>query len=351
MTTVREAKQIAKDWVEAEAPNIPNFRGAFLTGSILWKEDADPFPSTSDVDLVIVVDNNPDDPIFRGRLAQKNQLFKGIILETAASTFEKFSTPEQVLADFAYASHFSVTNFLFDPSGKLSEIQKVVRAHFAQKQWVVKRIEGARDFTLWSLNALQAGSIPDRMLALVFTFVGVTQIPVHADLKPPTGRKCGIVFLDVLQKYRKPYLHQSALELLGSNSMKRVDVERHLQDLSNAFDRTVEIARSPSLGDKVNKTTRSVVIDGAWEVINAGFHREAMSWIASIRAMCQKVILRDGSDEEKKIFIEQYQELLAELELHSEDDIQKRAEDGRRLLDEVIQVAMQIVETNPKIVR
>ena len=30
MITVREAKRIAKDWVEAEAPNIPHFRGAFL---------------------------------------------------------------------------------------------------------------------------------------------------------------------------------------------------------------------------------------------------------------------------------------------------------------------------------
>ena len=41
MITVREAKRIAQDWVEAEAPNIPNFRGAFLIGSILWKDDDD----------------------------------------------------------------------------------------------------------------------------------------------------------------------------------------------------------------------------------------------------------------------------------------------------------------------
>ena len=30
MITVREAKRIAQEWVEAEAPNIPQFRGAFL---------------------------------------------------------------------------------------------------------------------------------------------------------------------------------------------------------------------------------------------------------------------------------------------------------------------------------
>ena len=168
MITVREAKQIAKDWVEAEAPNIPDFRGAFLTGSILWKKDDDPFPPSSDVDLKLIVDLDPNDPIFNGELRQKNQSFKGITLETTASSFQDFSTPERVLADFVDASHFSVTNFLSDPSGKLSEIQKAVAAQFAQKQWVIKRIKGARDFTLWGLDSLQSGSNPDRMLALVF---------------------------------------------------------------------------------------------------------------------------------------------------------------------------------------
>ena len=31
MITIREAKQIAKDWVEAEAPNITSFRGSQKT--------------------------------------------------------------------------------------------------------------------------------------------------------------------------------------------------------------------------------------------------------------------------------------------------------------------------------
>ena len=199
MITVREAKQIAKEWVEAEAPNIPNFRGAFLTGSLLWKKEHDLFPPSSDVDLKLIVDLDPDDPIFTGELRQKNQSFKGITLETTASSFQNFSTPERVLADFVYASHFSVTNFLSDPSGKLSEIQKAVAAQFARKQWVKSRISGAKEFTLWSLDSLHSASTADSMLALVFAYVGITQIPVHADLRPPTGRKCGVVFLDLMK--------------------------------------------------------------------------------------------------------------------------------------------------------
>ena len=132
--------------------------------------------------------------------------------------------------------------------------------------------------------------------------------------------------------------------------MTRGDVERHLEDLSYTFDRVVEIAQSPSLGDKVNEATRPVVIDGSWEVINEGFHREAMSWISSIRAMCQQVILRDGTDQEQRIYTEKYQELLAELGFRSEIDFQKRAEYGAQLLNEVMQIAEQMIETNPKII-
>ena len=41
---------------------------------------------------------------------------------------------------------------------------------------------------------------------------------------------------------------------------------------------------------------------------------------------------------------------MAELGLHSEDDFIKRAEDGALLLDEVMQVAEQMIETNQKII-
>ena len=86
-------------------------------------------------------------------------------------------------------------------------------------------------------------------------------------------------------------------------------------------------------------------------MINDGYHREAMIWIVCMRGECQKTIDQDGSDGEQKKYSEQYEKLLAELGFHTEDDFQKRAEDGKQLLEEVMQVAEQIVETNEKIVR
>ena len=86
-------------------------------------------------------------------------------------------------------------------------------------------------------------------------------------------------------------------------------------------------------------------------MVNDGFHREAMFWIVSMRAICQVTILQDASEEEQMYYSEEFEKLLAELGLRSEDDFQKRAEDGKQLLDEVMQLADQIVETNEKIIQ
>jgi len=132
--------------------------------------------------------------------------------------------------------------------------------------------------------------------------------------------------------------------------MYREDVERHFEDLSYTFDQVIEIAKAPDFSDLANEAARPAVIDGSWEMVNDGFHREAIMWISAMRAIFQQTILRDGSEEEQALFTKQYEKLLAELGLRSEDDFQKRAEDGALLLDEVMQIAEQIMDANEKIV-
>ena len=351
MITVREAKRIAKNWVEAEAPNIPSFHGAFLNGSILWKNDDEPLPTTSDVDIAILVDIDNPELLNEQGLTQQYRSYKGIILETTFSPFQEFSTPDRILANHYYTNNFTVQNILSDPSGQLTKIQKTVAEQYAQKKWVTKRIEGARDFALLSLESIKSGAFVDRMVSLSSAILEITFIPMLADLRPPTVRKSVKVLLEIMESIGRQHLHESLLKIFGSQSMTRIDVERHLEDLTKTFDRTLEIVKSPSLWDYINPIVRPVVISANWEMINDGYHREAMFWIFCMRTICQHTILQDASEEEQKKYAEQYHKLLAELGLRSEDDFQKRAEDGKQLLEEVIQVAEQIIETNPKIIQ
>jgi hypothetical protein len=351
MITVGEAKQIAKDWVEAEAPNIPNFHGAFLNGSILWKKNDEPLPLTSDVDIAILVDIDNPKLLNEQGLTQQYRSYKGIILETTFSPFREFGTPDRILANHYYTSNFTLPNILSDRSGQLTKIQKTVAEQYTQKKWVTKRIEGARDSALLSLESIKSGAFVDRMVSLSSAILEITFIPMLADLRPPTVRKCVMVFLEMMESIGRQDLYESLLKIYGSQSMTRIDVERHLEDLSKTFDRTLEIVQSSSLWDYINPIVRPVVISANWEMINDEYHREAMWWIYCMRTICQHTILQDASEEEQKKYAEQYEKLLAELGLRSEDDFQKRGEDGALLLDEVMQVALEIVETNPKIIQ
>lgn len=351
MITVRSAKRIAKDWVEAQAPNIPNFRAAFLNGSILWKNDDESQPKTSDVDLKILMDVDDPEWINEHGLIQQKRAYRGIILETTFSPFEEFSKPNQILADFVWAAQFSVPNLLSDPTGELTKIQKTVAGQFARKKWVIKQIEGARDYGPMFFNHAQQGNFKDRWMALVYAVSGgITMIPIQAELQPPTIRKGNIVFKRIMENHGRQGLHEWLLRILGAQSIKRVEVECHLHELSDTFDRALEILKSPSQFGFIDPISRPFVIKGSWEMINDGFHREAMIWIMCMLAECQKTIDQDGSDEEKQKYLERYEKLLAELGFRTEQDFQKRVEDGIKLLGKVIQVTEQMVETNQQIV-
>jgi len=349
MITVSEAKRIAQEWVETEAPSIPNFQGAFLVGSLNFKNEDEPLHLTSDVDIRIVVDIDDPELIYEQGLEQQFLTVQGITLDIGFNSYQDFRQAEKVLADFRFACHFSVPNILSDPSEQLSKIQKAVAAQYPRKKWVRTRIEGVRDLVLSSLDNLKASAVEECMMHLPLAVMGIAQIPALADLRNPTMKKSFVVFQKLMENHGKQALHESLLELFGSNSMDREDVERYLEDLSIIFDRAVEIARSPSLGDFVNIAARPVVIDGSWDMVNDGFHHEAMFWIATMRAICQATILQDAPEDEQIVYSQQYGELMADLGLRSTEDLHKRAEDGSQLLDEVMGVAEQMIETNEKI--
>ena len=152
-----------------------------------------------------------------------------------------------------------------------------------------------------------------------------------------------------MEHQEKHPLYEAVLKFLGSDGMDRHDVEGYYHDLITTFDRAVEIARSPTIGDFVNAEARPIVIGGAWELIESGFHREAMFWILLMRTICQSTMDNDASGTEKEQSTRRYERLLAAQGLVSADDLTPRAQYGERLLEQVMRVAEEIIETNPSV--
>ena len=186
---------------------------------------------------------------------------------------------------------------------------------------------------------------------LFFAVISIAQIPALADLRDPTTKTCLVVFQELMKTQGKQELYESALEFLGCRSIDQGEVVRHYQDLSSIYGRAVEINQSPGIyNDYFSELARAAMLDSIWEMVTAGFHRETMFGIIALRACCRVIFLQDAVEEEQVQHEEQYQKFLAELGLRSKDDLHQRAKAGSHLLDEVMQVAEQMMGTNLKII-
>ena len=92
-----------------------------------------------------------------------------------------------------------------------------------------------------------------------------------------------------------------------------------------------------------------MTIDGSLEMIERGYYREAMFWIAVSHCRCQKVILRDASLEMTQTFRDNYRELVRDLGVPSPKEVQRRSAEVERILPRVCQVAEAIIAANHEI--
>src|SRR5688572_14371309 len=88
---VKQAKDVARQWVNEEASKVPGFYGAFFVGSVNWMSADAPFPSTSDIDVKILVESSqPPDEIRKFR-------YRDITLEVSYSSSEQFQSSDTIL--------------------------------------------------------------------------------------------------------------------------------------------------------------------------------------------------------------------------------------------------------------
>lgn len=345
MITVRAAKDVARQWVIEEAARLPGFSGAFYHGSINSLPEDSVLPQSSDVDVMVVVAG-------AGPPAQPGKfLYRGVLLEVSILHPDEVESPEHVLRTYFLASSFRYPGIIRDPTGRLSYVQAVVSREFAKRRWVRLRCEQARQRVVDRITALNGSDhLHDQVNSWWFGSGVTTHILLVAGLKNPTVRRRYAAVRELLADYGLLAFYETLLEMLGCERMPRECVELHLAAVAEAFDAARTALKTPyRFAADLTDAARPVAIDGSRELIEAGYHREAIFWMLATYSRCQWVLSLDAPADVQERFSRGYRRFLADLGINSFADLRDRCEYVMRSLPEVWEVAETIMAANAEI--
>ncbi|MEV1144394.1 hypothetical protein [Micromonospora sp. NPDC049799] len=322
---VDAARAVAVDWVRAECRRDPAIRGAFFSGStVAMAADAD-LPVCSDVDVVLV----RDEPAAKvGKFRHRD-----VLVEVTSVTWDDLGTPEDVLGSWVFAPSFRTDTVVVDPTGRLAALRERVSAGFAEAVWVRRRCAGVRRRVEDGLRVRDASApLHAQVTAWLFPTSMVALLPVVAALRDPTVRRRYVVARAVLAEVGAVDRYPELLGLLDGGGVGAGRVREHLAGMTRAFDEAARVARTPVFfAADITPVARVVAVDGGAELVEAGWHREAMFWILATYARCHAILAADAPEREVALR-PAFEAALADLGVLSAVDRWRRAEAALALL-------------------
>jgi hypothetical protein len=328
--TAETAREAVAAWVARQANADPAFRGAFLTGSLTALPADAPLPRTSDVDVTVVIAEQPAGPPRERRKGKR--LVDGLLLDVSYLDEGALADPTRVAASFVYAPSFRGGQVLADPTAQLARLEAAIAPGFATPAAVRARTADVHRRIRARLSALNPRAA---WADLVLTWLFPTSLPavaaLVAALRTPTVRLRYLRAREVVA----PAEYERLLALLGCADVAPRLVERHLDVVTTWFDETAALlARAedgptiaPAASDRgavsdrgaasdraaaslgaaasagthgddpplpyaadLTPDARPVAIDGSRVLLDSGDHREAVFWIAATAARCQAAL-------------------------------------------------------------
>ncbi|WP_326656942.1 hypothetical protein [Streptomyces sp. NBC_00385] len=287
---VGSARAAAVRWVAAHARPAPGYRGAYFSGSTVGRPDDAELPPSSDVDVVVVTEED-EPPAKPGKLR-----YEGALLEISYVPWAELGDPAAVLASYHLAGSFRTDTVIDDPTGGLRALYAAVAPRFAERSEVRRRCRDARGRVVGRLGALDVSApFHEQVPAWMFPTGVTTHVLLVAALRNPTVRLRYRAARDVLAAYGQPELYGELLALLGCADVSERVVRHHVGELTRTFDATVPLARTPFFfSSDLTEQARPIAVDGSLELIDRGEHREAVFWIVATLARCHAVLAVDA---------------------------------------------------------
>ncbi|HBI73307.1 MAG TPA: hypothetical protein DDY59_08970 [Lachnospiraceae bacterium] len=340
------SKNIAKEWVIQRGNKVEGFLGAYFAGSIAEMQEEDELPRFSDIDIMVVVLAD-EAPLKLGKF-----VYNGVMLEVTFLSWNQISSVENVLVSHHLANSLRSDTIITDPTGCIHKIQSEVSQHFAEKKWVRRRCEHVRNSIENSLKRYNT-SVPYHELVTTWLFpTGITtHVLLLAALRNPTVRRRYVAVREVLLEYGHADFYEKLLALLGCAHLTSQRVEEHLDELAKTFDAAVIVAKTPFFfSTDITTIARPIVIEGSRELIQSGYHREAIFWMVATFSRCHKILEADAPLELQQVYAPSFRNLMLDLGFDSTEDFTRRVEEVIRFLPSLWEVTEDILSKNPAIV-
>ena len=339
-----DAKSVARKWVLEEAVKMPGVCGAFFHGSINWLPDHAVLSPHSDVDVMLVLEeSHPQSKL--GKF-----VYQDVLLEVSDVAKDRLKSAEMVLGQYHLAGSFQKPSVILDPSGELTKLQVAVAKAYAKRDWVRRRCQHVQDKILHAYRLDETKPLCDRVNSWVFPVGITTHMLLVAGLRNPTVRRRYVETHRLLADYGYLDFYEPLLDLLGCTHMTKGQVGQHLEALTEVFDVAAQVSKTPFFfSSDISEIARPIAIDGSWEMIEAGFHREAVFWMVATYSRCQKIIDCDGSVEMQRWASRGYVDFLSELGINSFSELRRRKDQVEQILPQVWEVAEAIMAANPEI--
>jgi hypothetical protein len=277
--------------------------------------------------------------------------FDGVLLDGTFLARDSFADTDEVHGQYHLAHALATGEVIDDPTGWLGEVQGGVRRGFARRHWVEARCSNARDRVISGFAALDGtSSLGKQAQAWVFPTGVMTHILLVAGLRNPTVRRRYEAGRDLLEEHGQLDLHERLLDSLGSGGMSRKQVEGHLEAVTRMFDAAAPVrADSYRFASDVSDVSRPISIDGSRDMMERGYHREAVFWLVVTGSRALQKLAQGADHEAVSRYEPDFARLLSDLGIDNCDDFLKRRTLALDLLPEVWGAARQIMDTHPDI--
>jgi hypothetical protein len=350
------ARELARTWVDTLPPQMPGLMAAHLVGGITTMPDDELFPLTKDVDIHLIFELGSPALQTEGMVMNILEVpFEGLIIEAGVRSIEEYQSAEAVLGNPEIAHHLTLDSVLYDPTGYLAALQDAVRRDYHRRSWVSARIEHERQGLERSFGFREMGrslygiSGELNMLGYGCTFSSAV-LDVAMLRAPRVGGKFLVRLGDTLAQLDRCDLFDAMLDMLGVRTLDRMQVEHLLADGAELFDTALAVRTTPHpFQHKLHPHMRAYFVDSCADMIAAGHHREAATWILPYICSCADVIKTDGTTEQRAWATERQLAFQQALGIVDEASMDDRYRQAARVHADFFALAEQIAADNPAI--